>query len=193
MSKQTWKPGALLSPVPTAMVTCGSMEKPNIITIAWTGIINSQPSMTYISVRPNRYSYELIKSSGEFAINLTTASLVRAADYCGVKSGEKTDKFRDMRLTPIPAAQIAAPLIEESPVSIECRVTEIKELGSHHMFIANVLCVDVDDRYVDSKGKLMLHKCSLVAYSHGEYFELGKRLGTFGFSVKKRSGTKGRA
>ncbi len=186
MSKTVWKAGTLLAPVPLAMVSCGTVEKPNIITIGWTGILNSHPAMTYISVRPSRYSYSIIKESGEFAINLTTTALVRAADFCGVKSGEKIDKFTKMRLTPAPASIITAPLIEESPVNLECRVTEIKPLGTHDMFLAEILCVNVDEQYIDDKGKLMLGKCSLAAYSHGEYFALGKRLGTFGFTVKKK-------
>ncbi len=186
MRKTVWKAGTLLSPVPLAMVTCGTMEKPNILTIAWTGIVNSYPAMTYISVRPSRYSYNIIKETGEFAINLTTSALIRAADFCGVKSGETVDKFTKMRLTAAPASIIGAPLIEESPVSLECRVTEIKPLGTHDMFLAEILCVDVDEQYIDEKGKLLLHKCSLAAYSHGEYFALGKRLGSFGYSVKKR-------
>ena len=186
MSKVVWKPGALLAPVPPAMVSCGTMQSPNVLTIAWTGIINSDPAMTYISVRPTRYSFGLIKESGEFAINLTTANLVRAADYCGVKSGANTDKFKEMKLTAVPASMISAPLIAESPVSLECRVTEVKELGSHHMFLAEILCVDVDDQYIDEQGKLMLRKCGLAAYSHGEYFALGKRLGKFGYTVRKK-------
>ncbi len=186
MSKTVWKAGTLLAPVPLAMVTCGTMEKPNIITIAWTGIVNSYPAMTYISVRPSRYSHAIIKESGEFAINLTTSALIRAADFCGVKSGEKVDKFAKMHLTPAAASMIGAPLIEESPVSLECRVTEIKSLGTHDMFLAEILCVDVDDKYIDENGKLLLHKSSLAAYSHGEYFALGKRLGSFGYSVKKK-------
>lgn len=186
MSKTVWKPGTLLAPVPLAMVTCGSMEAPNIITVAWTGIINSNPAMTYISVRPSRYSHKLISESGEFAVNMTTSALVRAADFCGVKSGETVDKFSKMHLTAVPASMISAPLIEQSPVSLECRVTEIRPLGSHDMFFAEILCVDVDDQYIDEKGKLALQKCSLAAYSHGEYFALGKRLGSFGYSVKKK-------
>lgn len=186
MSKTVWKPGTLLNPVPLAMVSCGTMEKPNIITIAWTGIINSDPAMTYISVRPSRYSHPIIKGSGEFAINLTTSALVRAADFCGVKSGKDVDKFAKMHLTPVPASMISAPLIDESPVSLECRVTEIKSLGTHDMFLAEILCVDVDDKYIDEKGKLMLHKSGLITYSHGEYFALGKRLGSFGYTVRKK-------
>ncbi len=186
MSKAVWKPGTLLSPVPPVMVSCGTLQTPNILTIGWTGIVNSDPAMTYISVRPTRYSYGLIKASGEFVINLTTAKLVRAADYCGVKSGANTDKFKEMKLTPVPAAMLSVPLIAESPVSLECRVVEVKELGSHHMFLAEILCVDVDEQYIDEQGKLLLHKCGLAAYAHGSYYELGKRLGTFGYSVRKK-------
>ncbi|MFA9379768.1 MAG: flavin reductase family protein [Acetanaerobacterium sp.] len=190
MSKIAWKPGALLAPVPLAMVSCGTIEEPNIITIGWTGIINSSPAMTYISVRPSRHSHGIIKESGEFAINLTTAALIRAADFCGMKSGADVDKFQKTHLTPAPASVISAPLIEESPVSLECRVTEIKSLGSHDMFLAEIVGVDVDDRFLNEKGKLVLHKCSLVAYSHGEYFELGKKIGSFGFTVRKRANPK---
>ncbi len=186
MSKAVWKPGTLLSPVPPVMVSCGTLQSPNILTIGWTGIVNSDPAMTYISVRPTRYSYGLIKDSGEFAINLTTSKLVRAADYCGVKSGANTDKFKEMKLTPVPAAMLSVPIIAESPVSLECRVVEVKELGSHHMFLAEILCVDVEEQYIDEQGKLLLYKCGLAAYAHGSYYELGKRLGTFGYSVRKK-------
>lgn len=186
MSKQSWKPGALLAPVPAAMVTCGTVENPKVLTIAWTGIINTIPAMTYISVRPQRNSYETIKSTGEFVINLTTKALCRAADYCGVKSGADTDKFRDMNLTAEPASQISAPLLGESPLSLECRVVEVKELGSHHMFLAEIVAVDVDEALLDRNGKLDLGKANMIAYAHGDYYALGERLGDFGFSVRKK-------
>lgn len=186
MAKETWKPGALLAPVPPVLVSCGTMEKPNIITIAWTGIINSRPPMTYISVRPERYSYDIIKDSGEFVINLPTEKLVFAADYCGVKSGKTIDKFAEMKLTPQQASKIAAPMIAESPLSIECRVKDMISLGSHDMFLAEILAVNVDDSAFNKQGKLDFIQCGLIAYAHGEYFTLGKRLGHFGFSVKKK-------
>lgn len=186
MSKQSWKPGALLAPVPAAMVTCGTVENPKVLTIAWTGIINTIPAMTYISVRPQRNSYETIKSTGEFVINLTTKDLCRAADYCGVKSGADTDKFKDMKLTAEPASKISAPILGESPLSLECRVTEVKELGSHHMFLAEIVAVDVDEALLDKNGKLDLGKANMIAYAHGDYYALGERLGDFGFSVRKK-------
>ncbi len=190
MKKVKWRGGALLAPLPPAMVSCGSAENPNIITIAWTGILNTIPPKTYISVRPSRYSYNLIKEKREFVINLTTRELVRACDFCGVKSGEKLDKFKLMNLTPQPASEISTPLIAESPVNIECKVSDIVPLGSHDMFIADIVAVNVAEEFIDLNGKLHLDKCSLIAYSHGEYFELGKKLGTFGFSVRKKKKAK---
>ena len=186
MEKQIWKPGTLLSPVPPAIVTCGSMERPNLLTVAWTGIVNSNPPMTYVSIRPERYSYGLIKESGEFAINLTTGALVRAADFCGVRSGKDLDKFEAVHLHPQKAEKISAPLLAESPLSLECRVVKALPLGSHEMFLAEIVAVQVDASLVDENGRLNLGKGNLAAYAHGEYFALGKRIGTFGFSVKKR-------
>ena len=186
MKKVKWRGGALIAPLPPVMVTCGTEEKPNILTIAWTGILNTIPPKTYISVRPSRYSYNLIKESKEFVINLTPAELVRACDYCGVKSGDKFNKFEDMKLTTQKASVVSVPLLEQSPVSIECKVTDIVSLGSHDMFIADIVAVNVAEELIDSSGKLHLDKANLVAYSHGEYFELGKKLGTFGFSVQKK-------
>lgn len=177
----------MLYPVPSVMVSCARPgEKPNIITVAWAGTICSSPAMVSISVRPNRYSYDIIKETGEFVVNLTTEKLVRATDYCGVKSGKDVDKFKEMNLTAGKASQVAAPIIEESPVNIECRVKEIVPLGTHHMFISEVVAVDVDDRYLNEKGKFELNKAGLMVYSHGEYYGLGKKLGTFGYSVKRR-------
>lgn len=177
----------MLYPLPAVMVSCAlAGERPNIITVAWTGTVCSSPAMVSISVRPERHSYHMIRESGEFVINLTTEELVRAADYCGVRSGRDVDKFEEMRLTPLKASQVAAPLIGESPVNIECRVEQVLELGSHHMFLASVLAVDVDESWMNEKGKLELNKAGLAVYSHGEYFALGKRLGTFGYSVKRR-------
>lgn len=186
-ARQVWKPGNMLYPLPAVMVSCAlAGERPNIITVAWTGTVCSSPAMVSISVRPERHSYHIIRESGEFVINLTTEELVRAADYCGVRSGRDVDKFEEMRLTPLKASQVAAPLIGESPVNIECRVEQVLELRSHHMFLASVLAVDVDESWMNEKGKLELNKAGLAVYSHGEYFALGKRLGTFGYSVKRR-------
>lgn len=192
MSKTLWKPGTMVYPVPAALVTCGSMDKPNIITIAWTGTICTNPAMTYISVRKERYSYDLIKESGKFAINLSTKALLRAADYCGVKSGRDVDKFKEMNLTAIPGLSLEVPIIKESPLSIECEVTEIKELGSHDMFFARVTGVTIEETLMDRDGKFRLDKSELIAYSHGAYYELGQSLGTFGFSVQKKKKVKKR-
>lgn len=188
MKKQQWKPGNMLYPLPAVMVSCAREGgRPNIITLAWVGTICSDPAMVSISVRPERYSYGIIRETGEFVINLTTKDLAYATDYCGVKSGRDIDKFREMHLTPGKAGKMkAAPLIEESPVNIECQVTDVKELGSHHMFLAEVLAVDVDEAYLDEKGKFRLNDTGLLAYSHGEYFTLGEKCGSFGYSVRKK-------
>ena len=188
MSKQQWKPGNMLYPVPAVMISCGRKnEKPNIITVAWAGTICSDPVMLSISVRKERYSHDIIAQTGEFVVNLVTKDLVFATDYCGVRSGREVDKFKDMKLTPCAMPHIAAPGIEESPVNIECKVTEIKELGSHDMFLAQVVGVSVDEKYMDEKGKFHLNQTGLVSYSHGEYFELGKKIGKFGYSVQKKN------
>lgn len=181
--------GTLLAPLPAVMVSCGTLEKANVLTVAWTGIINTKPPMTYISVRPTRHSYEIIKESGEFVINLTASKMVRETDFCGVKSGKDMDKIKKCGLHLAAASAVKAPVIEESPLALECRVTEIKPLGSHDMFIAEILAVNADGRYIDSKGKINLNQAGLMAYSHGEYFALGRKLGSFGYSVAKR-GTK---
>lgn len=186
MSKVTWKPGTFLYPLPAVMVSCGTMEKSNIITVAWTGIINTNPAKVYISVRPTRYSYNLIKQSGEFVINLTNKDLARATDWCGVKTGAKVDKFKEMKLHKEKANFIECPMIKESPVSVECKVREVKELGSHHMFIADVLAINADEKYIDKKGAFDISKCDLIAYSNGHYYSLGKKIGKFGFSVQKK-------
>lgn len=187
MAKQSWKPGNMLYPVPAVMVSCQrENEKPNIITVAWAGTICTNPAMLSISVRPERYSYDIIKETKEFVVNLVTSDLVYATDYCGVKSGRDVDKFKEMKLHKSISKVVKAPGIEESPVNIECRVVEIKELGSHHMFIAEVVSVNIDDEYMDKTGKFNLNKAGLVSYSHGEYFELGKKLGKFGYSVAKK-------
>ncbi len=184
--KIEWKPSVLLAPCPPAMVTCGTLENPNIITIAWTGITCTHPPMTYISVRPSRYSYDIIKESGEFAINLTTSALTASADFCGARTGAKIDKFKATGLHAVSASKISAPIIEECPIAMECKVKQIIPLGSHDMFLAEIVAVDVEARYIDSKGKLNLQQCGLSAYAHGEYFKLGRKIGDFGFAVKKR-------
>ena len=187
MSKTTWKGGALLAPIPPAMVSCGTVEQPNVLTVAWTGIVNTKPAKTYISLRPSRDSYGIIKESGEFVINLTTAALVRAADFCGVRSGRDVNKFEHCHLTPEAADEVSAPMIAESPLSMECRVTQIIPMGgTHEMFLADILAVHVDERYLDKDGKLHLEQCGLAAFAHGEYFELGKKIGSFGISVRKK-------
>jgi flavin reductase (DIM6/NTAB) family NADH-FMN oxidoreductase RutF len=188
MAKQKWKGGALIAPVPPAMISCGSEEdgSSNIITVAWTGIINTIPPKTYISVRPSRHSYKLIKERGEFAINLTTTSLVKSADFCGIYTGAKVNKFEKCNLHKEEASEISCPLIAESPLSLECKVTDVIELGSHHMFLADIVAVDVDESLINADGKLCLDRAHLAAFAHGEYFALGEKLGYFGFSVKKK-------
>ncbi|EWM52519.1 flavin reductase family protein [Ruminococcus flavefaciens] len=186
MAKQFWKGSTLLAPVPAALVTCGTMEAPNVLTVGWTGIVCTRPPMTYISVRPERYSHDIIAGSGEFVINLTTSAMCRETDFCGVKSGRDTDKFAVCGFHAAPAHSVSAPLIEECPLSLECRVTESKLLGSHTMFLAEIVGIDADEKYIDSKGKLNLQQCGLMAFAHGEYFSLGRKLGDFGFSVRKK-------
>lgn len=187
IEKEVWKPGNMLYPLPAVMVSCGRAgEKPNIITLAWTGTVCSDPVMVTISVRKERYSYDIIKETGEFVINLTTDKLAYATDYCGVRSGRDIDKFAQMKLTPQPASKVSCPIIGESPVSLECRVKEVIPLGSHDMFLAEVVAVDVSREYMDEKGRFDLNGTGLMVYSHGEYFTLGERLGRFGFSVKKK-------
>ena len=187
MAKQIWKPGNMVYPLPAVMVSCGDIDgESNIFTVAWTGTICTNPPMAYISVRPERHSYQMIKESGEFVINLTTESLIRATDYCGVKSGRDVDKWQECHLTKEKADTVKCPLIEESPVNIECKVKEIKELGSHHMFIADVTSVHVDEKYMDEKNSFHLNDSGLIAYSHGTYFSLGRKLGTFGYSIRKK-------
>ena len=187
MSKVTWKSGTFLYPLPAVMVSCGTMEKSNIITVAWTGIINTNPAMVYISVRPTRHSYNIINETGVFVINLTTQKLAYATDWCGVKTGAKVDKFKELKLTKEKAKFVKCPMIQESPVSVECKVKEVKELGSHHMFIAEVLAINADEQYIDEKGAFDISKCDLIAYSNGGYYSLGKKLGKFGFSVQKNN------
>jgi len=187
MGRTHWKPGTMIYPLPAVMVSCGeSPEEYNIITVAWTGTINSEPPMCYISVRPGRHSYEIIKRSGEFVINLTTEKLAKATDWCGCRSGKKYNKWEEMNLTPAPAKMVKVPIIEESPVNIECRVKEIVELGSHHMFIAEVLNVSVDDTYLDENGAFHFSKANPLVYCHGHYFGMGQKIGKFGWSVEKK-------
>lgn len=188
MGKQIWKPGNMLYPVPAVMVSCADRAgRTNIITVAWAGTVCTNPPMLSISVRPERFSYGLLRDSGEFAVNLVGRSLARACDWCGVKSGRDVDKWAEMGLTPEPAETLEhAPVIAESPVNIECAVRDVLELGSHHLFLAEVRAVRVDERLIDEAGKLHLERANLVAYSHGEYFDLGRSLGTFGYSVRKK-------
>lgn len=193
MSKISWKGGAVLAPLPAALVTCGTMERPNVLTVAWTGIMNTIPPKTYIALRPSRFSYGLVRGTGEFVINLTTSALARAVDFCGVRSGKDLDKFAAAGLTPEPASALHCPTIAECPVSLECRVEKIIPLGSHDLFLADIVAVDADEQYIDRSGKLHLERCGLLAYAHGEYYELGRRLGSFGFSVRqKKKGKKRR-
>ena len=186
MSKTMWKPGTFIYPIPAVMVSCGDMEKSNIITVAWTGIINTNPAMVYISVRPERYSYNLIKEQGEFVINLTNKELTRATDWCGCRTGRKFDKFKEMNLHKEKANFVKCPMIKESPVSIECKVKEIKELGSHHMFIADVLAINADDKYIDEKGAFDISKCNLISYANGGYYTQGNKIGKFGYYFQKK-------
>ena len=191
MAKKTWKPGNMLYPLPAVLVSAADPEgHDNILTIAWAGTICTNPPMVSISVRPSRYSYKMIRDTGEFVINLTTRDLVFAADYCGVRAGRDVDKFKELGLTREKADFVKAPMIGESPVSIECRVKEIKELGSHHMFLAEVLAVHADEKYMDEQGRFDLNRSCPIVYSHGEYLETGKRVGTFGYSVKKKKNRK---
>ena len=187
MAKEIWKPGNMLYPLPVVMVSVADKEgRNNIITVAWAGTICTNPAMVSISVRPERYSYSIIKETGEFVINLTTKDLTFATDYCGVKSGRDVDKFKEMKLTALPASQVKAPLIGESPVNIECKVRDVIALGSHDMFLADVVAVHADEKYMDAKRKFHLEKAEPIVYSHGTYFECGKELGTFGYSVRKK-------
>ncbi len=185
MGKITWKAGTFVYPIPAVLISCGDEKEKNILTVAWTGTICTDPAMAYISIRKERYSYNIINRTKEFCINLTNEELAFATDFCGVKSGKNIDKFKEMKLTPQKASIIKAPMIKESPVSIECIVKEVKELGSHDMFIAEVVAINIDEKYLDENGKFDMEKCKLIAYSHGEYFKLGEKIGKFGYSVKK--------
>lgn len=195
MAKQIWKPGNMIYPLPAVMVSTADKEhNSNILTVAWTGTVCTNPPMAYISVRPERYSYHMLKESGEFVINLTTKKLARATDYCGVRSGRDVDKWKECRLTKGRASSLEyAPVIKESPVNIECRVKSVQELGSHHMFLAEITAVQADEAYMDEKGRFDLNQTGLIAYSHGEYLDLGKKLGTFGYSVRKKASRRRKA
>jgi flavin reductase (DIM6/NTAB) family NADH-FMN oxidoreductase RutF len=201
MGKTNWKPGTMIYPLPAVLVSCGETpEEYNLITIAWTGTISSDPPMCYISVRPGRHSYEIIKRTGEYVINLTTEELAKAADWCGCRSGRKYNKWKEMGLTPAPAAIVKAPILAESPISIECKVKQIIELGVHHMFISEVVNVIADDRYIDQEtGAFSLKNSNPIVYSHGHYFKMGDPIGKFGWTVEKKRKappkplTKGRA
>lgn len=187
MAKEIWKPGNMLYPLPVVMVSVADKEgRNNILTVAWAGTVCTNPAMVSISVRPERYSYPILKETGEFVINLTTKELTYATDYCGVKSGRDVDKFKEMKLTALPASEVKAPLIAESPVNIECKVREVIALGSHDMFLADVVAVHADEKYMDANRKFHLEKAEPIVYSHGTYFECGEALGTFGYSVRKK-------
>ena len=190
MAKKVWKAVTFIYPIPAALVTSGDMENSNILTVAWTGILNTNPAIVYISVRPERYSYNLIKENREFVINLTNENLAFETDWCGVRSGAKFDKFKEMNLTKEKANFVKAPLIKESPVSIECKVIEERNLGSHTMFMAEVLSIDADEKYIDNNGSFDISKCNLIAYANGGYYSLGRKIGKFGFSVEKKKKAK---
>lgn len=185
MSKITWQGGALLGPIPAVMVSCGDMEHSNIITVAWCGITNTTPPKTYVSIRPSRHSYEIIKEKKEFVINLTPAALAKKADYCGIYTGKKVDKFEKCGFTKEESTKVSSPMIKECPISIECRVTDIIPLGSHDMFLADIVAVNVDEKLLEGE-KLCINRAHLCAFAHGEYYKLGERIGKFGFSVKKK-------
>ena len=192
MGKEIWKPGNMLYPLPVVMVSVADREgRNNIITVAWAGTVCTNPPMVSISVRPERFSYPILKETGEFVINLTTEKLAFAADYCGVKSGREIDKFTETKLTPVSAREVGAPLIAESPVNIECRVREVKPLGSHELFLADVVAVHADEKYMDEKGKFRLELADPIVYSHGTYFACGEQIGTFGYSVRRKGKSRG--
>lgn len=189
MAKVTWKPGTMLSPIPPALITSGDIKHPNVMTAAWTGIICSEPVITYVSIRPSRYTHELISKNKEFVINLPTVAIADAVDTVGVKSGRDINKFALTGLTAVPSSKVKAPHIAECPVSMECKVTEVKSYGTHDMFVAEVIAVEVDEKYIDATGALNLEKAGLLAYAHGFYYGLGRQIGKFGFSVEKKKKT----
>ncbi len=192
MAKISWRAGTLLAPVPPALISCGTVEKPNVMTAAWTGIVASDPVLTYVSIRPSRYSHEIISKTQEFVINLPNLPLAKATDYCGVKSGRNTDKFKDCGLTAAKCEKISAPQILEAPISLECKVIDTKTYGTHDMFLAEIVAVDVEDKYINKDGALDIEKAGLIAYAHGFYYTLGRKLGKFGFSVEKKKTIKKR-
>lgn len=192
MAKITWRAGTLLAPLPPALISSGTIKKPNVMTAAWTGIIASDPVLTYVSIRPSRYSHEIISKTKEFVINVPNLPLLKATDFCGVKSGRDIDKFKACGLTPEKCDFVEAPQIKEAPISLECKVLSVQTYGTHDMFLAEVLAVHVDDEYISDKGALNLQKANLIAYAHGFYFALGKKLGKFGFSVEKKKTIKKR-
>jgi len=185
MTKINWKPGTVLGPIPPALISCGSVERPNVMTAAWTGIINSDPPMTYVSVRPSRYSHKLISKSREFVINLPTLALAEITDWVGVKSGKDVDKFKVLGLKAEKCPHVSAPQISQSPLSLECKVADVQHFGTHDMFLAEIVGICVDDKYIDKNGCLKLEKAGLLAYVHGFYYTLGRQLGKFGYSVEK--------
>lgn len=184
--KKQLAPGALLAPVPVVLISCGTVEKPNVFTVAWAGTVCTHPPMISISVRPGRFSYPLIKESGEFVLNLPSASMARAVDFCGVKSGREVDKFALCGLTAVPAAGVSAPAVEECPVRFSCKVKSVTPLGTHDLFLAEIVSIEADEALFEENGRLALEKADLLAYSHGEYYTLGKKVGSFGFSVRKK-------
>lgn len=185
MTKISWPAGTLLAPVPPALISSGTLENPNVMTAAWTGIVCSDPAMTYVSLRPSRYSHEIISKSGEFVINVPNLPLAKAVDFCGVKSGRNTDKFQACGITAAPSSKIKAPQVKEAPISLECKVRSVTHYGTHDMFLADIVAVNVDDAYINKQGGLNLEKAGLLAYAHGFYYTLGRQLGKFGFSVEK--------
>ena len=185
MAKISWKPGTMLFPVPPVMVTSGTMKQANVMTVAWTGIVNSEPPLTYISVRPSRHSYSIINETKEFVINIANLPLAKACDFCGVKSGRTTNKFKEMNLTLEPCTEVKTPMIKEAPVALECKVIEVKHFGTHDMFLAEIVNVNIDDKYIEEDGRLAIEKAGLLAFAHGRYYTLGRDLGAFGFSVDK--------
>ena len=186
MPKQSWKGSTLLGPLPAALVSCGTMENPNVLTVAWCGILSTDPPRAYISVRPGRFSHKFLEKNGEFVINLTTEKLARATDFAGIYTGAKVDKFAKLSLTPIASENVAPPTIKESPLALECRVFDVISMGTHDVFMADIISVSADEEYFDENDKLRLDKAGLIAYSHGEYYALGKRIGRFGFSATKK-------
>lgn len=185
MAKIVWPAGTMLAPVPPALISSGSVDKPNVMTAAWVGIVCTNPTLTYVSIRPERYSHDIIAANKEFVINIPNLPLAQATDFCGVRSGRNVDKFKECGLTPAPCTKIGAPQIAQAPISLECKVIEVKNYGSHDMFLAEVLAVHIDDQYVDENNMLHLEKAGLLAYAHGFYYTLGRQIGKFGHSVEK--------